>query len=302
MDTSDHTLIDLNSHDIHTSVLVENLPHYQFACRDEPETTPLRVPAWFDNLDNDRPPSFEASRLDRYDAAGLLTWRTTKRYEVKRKSSGDLSKSGVPQNKIYIPAVFRMINERIAEKTSEKAPKKAINSNVSRTMAKDGRKGLVLPPAEVVQRKIVPGSAMLDILSDEVILCIVDHLYFPDAFQLAMTCKTLRDIVRLKHKKVMYRKALRDRKGLTSSTLLQKDFCDSCIYLLDSNYFRMPEGAEERLCLDCIEIRQQKNTSSSEQQQSDKPNGRRLFSPIWRPSIWEMVPDTDGFLQYRVRA
>ena len=174
--------------------------------------------------------------------------------------------------------------------------------NVKRTLT-IGR-GLV---KELVRSKSPSRTASktLQSISPDTLLCIIDHLWFPDAFALAMTCKALYSQIALRSRKQTYAEALSE---YSQSSAYQrqpkaKKFCAVCLYALDEDcYFwtsTYGEGRHRelehglRVCQQCEEFRERKAKTLAGE-------GDRPF-PIWRRSTRETVPNYSGLLWYRCR-
>ena len=189
---------------------------------------------------------------------------------------------------------------------------------------------LKLQPQKSLMSMLEARSRLLESLSEDILLCIADHLWYPDVFAFALTCKAIHRLGL-----VNGRRKLAYTQTITTDGSKVKDkryplFCGVCLYLLDSSYFHLSKSAllltpEERkagvvICQQCCELREGRVGWKDEEgiEEEDKAT----ISPVWRyayscflpslsyistdiyrgrPSERVIIPDTSEFLWYRER-
>ena len=167
-------------------------------------------------------------------------------------------------------------------------------------------------PYEIPQRqedttnKLIPASetpnAILNILTPDVLLCVTDHLWFPDIFALAMTCKAFNASLPLKEMKQSYAQAL--VKGNRGHSSRNRRFCRVCLYAFPASKIDysllsprdLGPDFSLGLCQQCKDFRERMSTAEKHGGGSEA-----LPSPIWRPSRRVYIT-RDESLWYRSRS
>ncbi|KAL9060795.1 MAG: hypothetical protein Q9162_000499 [Coniocarpon cinnabarinum] len=148
-------------------------------------------------------------------------------------------------------------------------------------------------------------SALVRLLNKDLVQCMTDHLWFPDVFALALSCKSLHAIIPLTRKKTAYAvelSAFKPKVPPMHGTC--RYFCAVCLYHLDTAYFGRYDWIESpgskqlenglRICRSCAEFRRCRAGAWAH------PSGGDAY-PTWRPSERFYVSEDSDTLWYRRR-
>lgn len=235
-------------------------------------------PRDFSTVDHTTP----ASEDDHYDLLNITTFETSRSALRRRLTQGAVPNGAMATQKI-------MSNCRFMSRPVAQSAKSRDELVASRQP--------ILPSGK-------SSSTILRTLSVDTLLCIVDHLWYPDAFALAMTCKTIHGLVPLAPKKQVYARRLGELGTEDPHVDCRRLFCAVCLYSLDEKcYFKANSRSGEyqsqtehglRICQQCEEFRTRKARMLAGNEDSEA-------FPIWRRSTREVIPGYGGLLWYRCR-
>lgn len=258
---------------------------------------------------------------DRYDIAGISTYRIEPRGPNSLYTRYRASSSQIPQV-ASLPHHYssrHLPGARPLDRPSP-VPFSPASTAISATASTSKTRFNLSDPAQILAalKKRHPvlnpasGAPLINVLDLDTLHCILDCLYFPDCFALALACKALYTSLDLRARKSQYHIALLAKTGLyggadAASHPQRRGLCRVCLYELPASYFRVASGSsicredERGVCTDCVEFRE-KVEAAGMLEGEDRMAAVKNVWLVWRPSQRVVVEETGGFLWYRRRS
>ena len=185
------------------------------------------------------------------------------------------------------------------------------------------------PSSAAVTRTVAPNnlrrftnddtkSAFLLKLTPDLVLCIADHLWYPDVFALGLVCRDLQKLMPLSAKKKSYCTELARFEASDSvqeqdewaqnqspTVIIRYPFCAVCLYRLeraDFGWRRDDDGHDFEIRENDLRVCQQCDEFRDRQKQALEAGANSSAYPVWRRSTRVFLGGDNSLLWYRDRS